>query len=250
MQRYFVKQEQFDKPLAKVTINGEDVGHIVKVMRSSVGDRFITCDENGECYLSRIIELDKERVICTLEEKIEEDRELPVRVTIAQGLPKGDKMDLIIQKGTELGAHAFIPFSSSRTIVQLDEKKEQKRLERWGKIAKEAAEQSHRGFIPHIKRISSLRQIFASASQYDLALIAYENEKTTPLSQPLQKITAGARILLIIGPEGGFAEEEVKQAMCHRIEPVMLGRRILRTETAGLYGLSCISYDFEQLGGR
>jgi 16S rRNA (uracil1498-N3)-methyltransferase len=249
MQRYFIPKDQFDDKEQKVVIHGDDVNHIVKVMRSSVGDQLISCNGVGDCFLSRIIQIDKDEVICLLEKKLEDNRELPVHVTLAQGLPKGDKMDLIIQKGTELGASAFIPFSSSRTIVQLDDKKEQKRIERWEKIAKEASEQSHRSTVPRLDRVSTLKQILALASEYDLVMMAYENEQTTTLHQQLKSISIGAKILIIIGPEGGFSEQEVGLAMEYGIIPVMLGRRILRTETAGFYSLACISYYFEQLGG-
>ncbi|WP_134700132.1 16S rRNA (uracil(1498)-N(3))-methyltransferase [Ammoniphilus sp. YIM 78166] len=250
MQRYFVEQENVNKSSQQIVITGDDVGHITKVMRTSVGDHLISCDENGACFLCEVEQLNKEQVLCKIVEPLTDNRELPVNVTIAQGLPKGDKMELVIQKGTELGAHSFIPFISSRTVVQLDAKKEQKRLERWGRIAKEAAEQAHRQRVPSIHSLLSWKQLLAEGEEYDLALIAYENEQTSTLHAAMQHLQPGKKVLLVVGPEGGFSDLEVEEAMEAGFSPVMLGRRILRTETAALYSLSCISYYFEQLGGR
>jgi 16S rRNA (uracil1498-N3)-methyltransferase len=184
-------------------------------------------------------------------EHLESDRELPIHVSLAQGIPKGDKMDWVIQKGTELGANEFVPFTSSRTIVQLDAKKETKRLERWGKIAKESAEQAHRSIVPQFTSVKSWKQLMAYNNQFDLVLLGYENESSRTIHQALEDLPEDAkRILLIIGPEGGFSSSEVDDAMEAGIQVVMLGKRILRTETAGLYGLSSISYYFEMVRGR
>ena len=231
----------------EIGITGDDVGHIVKVMRSSIGDSLICCDPKGSCYLAKIKQIEKEKVLCQIVEPLVEDRELPISVTIAQGLPKGDKMDLVIQKGTELGAHAFVPFTSSRTVVQLDQKKEQKRLERWSKIAKEAAEQSHRKRLPSISPVYSWRELLNLGQNFDLSLIAYENEHTTSLFEKITGLPKDKNILLAVGPEGGFSEKEVEEAASHGFQSVMLGKRILRTETAALYGLSCLSFYFEQM---
>jgi len=247
MQRYFVRASDVDQQKQSVTITGEDVGHIVKVMRFSPGDRIICCDGTGNCYMTAIQEIRRDQVNCRLMEKIHDDRELPVHVTIAQGLPKGDKMDLIVQKGTELGARALIPFTSSRTIVQLDEKKQAKRIERWNKIAKEASEQSHRSIVPEISGVLSWKQLLKIADQFDLALLAFEGERVTTLYSYLQNLKGNLKILIIVGPEGGFSEEEAAEAGAAGFKSVMLGNRILRTETAALYALSCISYQFEQI---
>ncbi|MEW9667346.1 16S rRNA (uracil(1498)-N(3))-methyltransferase [Ammoniphilus sp. 3BR4] len=250
MQRYFVAQQNVSAEREQVVIVGDDVTHIARVMRSSVGDELICCDEQGACYLCKIEQIEKEEILCRMVEKLSLDRELPIRVTVAQGLPKGDKMEWVIQKGTELGAGAFVPFTSSRTVVQLDAKKEQKRLERWSKIAKEAAEQAHRQFVPAIEPVHSWKQLLQLSKDYDLALLAYENEQTKTLHEALAAFDTTSSILMVIGPEGGFSETEVKEAMQFGFLPVMLGKRILRTETAALYGLSCLSYYYEQLGGR
>ncbi|MBP1930513.1 16S rRNA (uracil(1498)-N(3))-methyltransferase [Ammoniphilus resinae] len=248
MQRYFVQVSDVDEQKQAVMITGDDVSHIGKVMRFSEGDRIICCDGVGNCYLTAIKEIQKHQVLCAILERIHDDRELPVHVTIAQGLPKGDKMDLIVQKATELGVRALIPFTSSRTIVQLDDKKQVKRLERWNKIAKEASEQSHRQFVPEISGVFSWKQLLKIADQYDLALLAFEGERVTSMYSYMQNLKGSQRILIIVGPEGGFSEEEVAEAEAAGFNSVMLGNRILRTETAALYALSCISYQFEQIG--
>ncbi|RXT14815.1 16S rRNA (uracil(1498)-N(3))-methyltransferase [Ammoniphilus sp. CFH 90114] len=250
MQRYFVDQKNVAPDRQEIIIVGDDVAHITKVMRSTVGTRFICCDEQGSCYVCKVEGMEKDKVICRMEEQLLESRELPIKITIAQGLPKGDKMEMVIQKGTELGAHVFVPFTSSRTVVQLDAKKEQKRVERWSKIAKEAAEQSHRQFVPSIQPLHSWKQLLNLAKEYDVALLAYENEQAGTLHEAFGRLQAGSRVLLAIGPEGGFSELEVREAMEYGFLSVSLGKRILRTETAALYGLSCISYYYEQLGGR
>lgn len=247
MQRYFVDHDAVHMDQFEIVITGDDVNHIAKVMRSAQGDHIICCDQNGSCYVTKIKKIEKEQVICHIMEPLTQDRELPVFVFIAQGLPKGDKMEWVIQKGTELGANGFIPFTSSRTVVQLDAKKEQKRLERWNKIAKEAAEQSHRNWLPTISTIHSWKNLLGLASDYDLALIAYENEQTTSLYEKIAQLPKGKKVLLVIGPEGGFSDKEIQEANSHGFHPVMLGKRILRTETAALYGLSCLSFYYEQM---
>ncbi len=248
MQRYFVLPNAVEREQSRITITGDDVGHITKVMRSSIGDQLICCDSQAQCFLTEIMQMEKDQVGCRIIHELKEDRELPLQVTIAQGLPKGDKMELVIQKGTELGAHVFVPFISSRTIVQLDSKKEQKRIERWSKIAKEAAEQSHRSILPEISAVHSWKQLMNRSKDYDLALIAYENEKTSTIHAKLREFPNGIkRILIAIGPEGGFSEQEIEEATLHNFHPIMLGKRILRTETAGLYGLAALSYYYEQL---
>ncbi len=244
MQRYFVPSDQMNETAIFVT--GEDVNHMVKVMRFRAGEQVICCNGEGRDVLAEIAEITSNHVELKVIQELADSRELPLQVTIAQGLPKGDKMDWIIQKGTELGAFSFWPFTSRYTVVKLDEKKEKKRVERWGKIAKEAAEQSHRSKIPAISSPLGWRELLAKSGSFDYALFAYEKEVETPFSQALQGIPKGASLLLVIGPEGGFAEEEAREAEEAGMKRVSLGRRILRTETASLYGLSCISYEFER----
>jgi 16S rRNA (uracil1498-N3)-methyltransferase len=244
MQRYFVNPEQMTEH--HVTITGDDVNHIAKVMRSRVGDEIICCNGRGRDVVGAIESIAEGEVHVRILQETLKNRELPVQVTIAQGLPKGDKMELVIQKGTELGAFSFFAFTSQRTVVKLDDKKERKRLERWRKIAKEAAEQSHRSQIPHIEDVRTWKELLASVPGFHYALLAYEKEEEIALARILKEVPEGASILLVIGPEGGFDEREVEEAEAAGLTIVSLGRRILRAETAPLYGLSCISYQFEQ----
>lgn len=178
--------------------------------------------------------------------------ELPVNVTILQSLPKGNKLEFIIQKGTELGASRFFLFASERSIVKWDEKKVKNRLERYEKIAKEASEQAKRNVIPEILYVENLHDLLDNLNDVKGSkLIAYEDEAkrepATSLATQLKNVETNGEILVAIGPEGGFSEEEVKLFQNNGFVPVRLGKRILRTETAPLYVLSAISYHFEEL---
>jgi 16S rRNA (uracil1498-N3)-methyltransferase len=243
MQRYFVDPGQMDEQYVMIT--GDDVNHIARVMRSRIGDEIICCNGQGRDVRGAIEAIEETFVRVRILEEGLVNRELPVQVTIAQGLPKGDKMELVIQKGTELGAFSFCVFTSMRTVVKLDDKKEKKRLERWQKIAKEAAEQSHRSRVPDVGNVLTWRELLASASRFHYALFAYEKEETAALRHALAEITPGSSVLIVIGPEGGFDEKEVMEAEAAGFVSVSLGRRILRAETAPLYALSCVSYQFE-----
>jgi 16S rRNA (uracil1498-N3)-methyltransferase len=244
MQRYFVEPHLFSD--RDVTIVGEDVHHMVNVMRFRIGEEIVVCDGQGRVARARLAAFADKQVTAEITEFLADTSELPIRVTIGQSLPKGEKMEWILQKGTELGAFAFFPFSSERTIVKLDAKKEAKKLERWRKIVKEAAEQSHRSVLPEVLPPVSWKQAVASAEQYTRCVIAYEKEDGRTLHQVLEGLSAGDSLLVLIGPEGGFSEEEVAQAEAAGIQSVTLGPRILRTETASQYVLGAISYQFER----
>ncbi|HET7658028.1 MAG TPA: 16S rRNA (uracil(1498)-N(3))-methyltransferase [Bacillales bacterium] len=249
MQRYFL-----DEPIEDgvVRIVGSDASHISRVMRMEPGDEIICCGPDGRCAICTIREVSADVVTTATQSSIEESTELPVHVTIAQGLPKGDKMDLIVQKGTELGATSFLPFEAGRSIVKWDEKKKQKKTERLRKIAKEAAEQSHRNRVPNVEIPVSFKNLLSLGRDYDVKLIAYEEEakagEGTAFSNMLRETRAGASILLIIGPEGGLTGGEVSTLKEEGFVSCGLGPRILRTETAALYALAAISYHFELLG--
>ncbi len=244
MQRYFVKPEQMSNHT--VAIEGDDVAHITRVMRMRKGDQIICSNGQGRDVLAEIDSVQGQMVLAKILEELPADRELPVHVTIAQSLPKGEKMDWIVQKSTELGARCIIPFISARTVVQWDASKISKRLHRWRRIAKEAAEQSQRSILPIIETPVDWSQLIAKSREMNLVMIAYEGEGTTPLNKVLPACQPGGNILLVIGPEGGFEPEEVEIAMASGMKAVSLGRRILRTETASLYGLAAISYHFER----
>ncbi len=243
MQRYFIEPHQLTECTALIT--GEDVHHIVNVMRSAIGQELIVSDGQGRVAKVRVAQIDPKQVVCDVAEWLEQKVELPVRVTIAQGLPKGDKLEWILQKGTELGAFAFFPFSSERTVVKIDAKKEAKKLERWSKIVKEAAEQSHRTALPEVMAPGTFKEVLKQSARYTKAVIAYEKHGQSNLKAELRALSPGDSLLVLIGPEGGFSGEEVALAEQHGIVAVSFGPRILRTETASQYVLAAVSYQFE-----
>lgn len=259
MQRYFVEPEQFVDN--EIVITDEDAHHMIRVMRMKEGDHVIVSDGHERTVLAEILDLESKQVKLQIIEQLPLDAEAKWQVTIAQGLPKGDKMELIVQKCTEIGAAAFVPFESERVIVQYDRKKEAKRIERWSKIAKEAAEQSHRNAIPSITEPLSWKRLLASFEQYDLVLFCYEKvdgngqgihlkNVLTPFKELwIQHDNSNPKILLIAGPEGGFAEREASEAEAAGAKLVGLGKRILRAETAGIVGLSCVLYESGEMGG-
>lgn len=254
MQRYFVNPEQIQNQ--KVVITGADAHHITTVMRSKLGDEILICNGKGQVYTAKLDQLGKGEVDAVIVDERLSDEEAKPEVRIFQSLPKGDKMDFIIQKGTELGAASFVPFQSARTIVQYDSKKELKRLERWNKIAKEAAEQAHRAMIPTVHRPVSWQTMLQEAAVADAAFFCYEKSGGLGLKQLLRKLQTEQpdankrKLAVIIGPEGGFTEEEAQQAKEAGCSWITLGRRILRTETASLAALACIMYEFDEMGGN
>lgn len=246
MQRYFVHEEQVNNN--HITIEGDDAHHITRVMRMEPGDE-VYCCLSGKTALCTIAEITNTFVKVAVVQWVEEHSELPIAITIASGLPKGDKLELILQKGTELGAAAFLPFQASRSIVKWDGKKSEKKVERWAKIAKEAAEQAHRSIVPSVTAPISFKELLAASVQYDACIVAYEEEarkgEKANFVQTLEKLQPGQRLLVVFGPEGGLTEDEVQRLREHTFVSCSLGPRILRTETAPLYALSAVSYHFE-----
>ncbi|CAM4348102.1 RsmE family RNA methyltransferase [Saccharibacillus endophyticus] len=252
MQRYFVEKEQFENE--KVRILGEDARHISRVMRGRAGDKIIVCDGALRVVLAELEIVEQGEVVAAVIEEIAEKNEARFRVSIAQSLPKGDKLETVIQKCTEIGADAFVPFLSERTVVQYDAKKEEKRLQRWSKIAKEAAEQSHRSRIPEVKQPLTYKQLLKTFGDYDLVLFCYEKENGSQLRDVVRPFAESRRegeanVLLVVGPEGGFAEREAVEAEAAGAKITGLGKRILRAETAGMTALSCILYESGEMGG-
>jgi 16S rRNA (uracil1498-N3)-methyltransferase len=248
VQRYFVNERVNDN---RFFIGAEDRHHILKVMRMQIGDQIVCVDSEGKSAVCNIAEITDEQVVADVVQWKDERSELPISITIASGLPKGDKLEWIIQKGTEMGAHEFLPFSASRSVVKWDEKKAAKKIERWQKIAKEAAEQSHRAFLPEVVNPISFKALLKKSKDYQYKLVAYEEEsrngETSNFPATLQKMKKGESLLLVFGPEGGLTEEEVKFLKENDFSLCGLGPRILRTETAPLYTLAAISYHFELL---
>ncbi|WP_010270394.1 16S rRNA (uracil(1498)-N(3))-methyltransferase [Paenibacillus senegalensis] len=253
MQRYFIPTEQFGQH--SVVLAGDDAYHIQRVMRAEPGTKLICSNGIDREAVVAITHMTKQTVEAEIVEELPMEAEPSVHVWIAQSLPKADKMELVIQKGTEIGAARFIPFTSERTVVQYDHKKEIKRLERWRKIAKEAAEQAHRNRIPELSSPSSWKELLRLGSQVDLALLCYEKQHTLSFRALLEQALAGEKggepytILIAIGPEGGFTPAEAAEAEQAGYRPVSLGRRILRTETAAMVALSAIMYAAGEMGG-
>ena len=244
MQRYFIKSDQLIGDQALIV--GDDVHHIRDVMRARVGDCIVVCTCSKMSYLVEIVRLDKAEVKVKVVEAKSENVELPVFVTISQGITKGDKFDLMVQKGTECGASAFVPVAMKRSVAKIDEKKAFNKVERWQKIALEAARQSHRQVVPCVMMPVDIKGLVAMASEYDVCFFAYEKtESQNGLAEMIRKLKSGMRVLVLIGPEGGIDELEVRMLTDAGFKAVGLGPRILRTETAPIYVLSAISYVLE-----
>ncbi|NSL50279.1 16S rRNA (uracil(1498)-N(3))-methyltransferase [Calidifontibacillus erzurumensis] len=250
MQRYFVKNSQIIDN--KVKLMDQDAHHISRVMRMKIGECLICCTEDGKVAKCEIQEITNDFVVAAIIKWLDEDKELPVFVTIAQGLPKSDKLEFIVQKGTEMGASCFLPFFASRSIVKWDEKKGRKKVERLEKIAKEAAEQSHRTKIPIIKEPVGIHELIEESKSYTYKAVLYEEDaklgEKSNLSSILSKLDSGDSLIAVIGPEGGLTEQEVSFLCQNGFIRCSLGKRILRTETAPLYFLAAVSYHTELLG--
>ncbi|KAA0965439.1 16S rRNA (uracil(1498)-N(3))-methyltransferase [Sporosarcina sp. ANT_H38] len=246
MQRYFL-QSPFDEE-GNATITGDDSKHIVRVMRMTIDDDIIAVT-NGEAFVSTIKEILPDGVLIQRKEAALQANEMPVKVTIACGLPKGDKLDLIVQKGTELGMVGVFPFQAERSIVKWDDKKGDKKVERLRKIAKEAAEQCHRTVIPEVRNPFSVKQLIAESENFDVLLFADEEDAKSgvphKISDRLKNVHHDQTVLVVFGPEGGLSRTEAETLRSAGFLPIALGPRILRTETAPLYLLSAMSYEFE-----
>lgn len=248
MPKFFVNHENIQDE--KILITGEDVKHIRNVLRKNISDTLEICSEKtGENFLCEIEEIKQEKILCSIIQKLGNTSEPNTYVHIYQGLPKSDKMELIIQKAVELGVSEITPTNMSRCIVKLDSKDARKKVERWQKISEVAAKQSGRDIIPKINNLCNLNEIVNQCKEYDVILLAYENEKENKLKNEIEKLKKSQKdklkIAVIIGPEGGLSIEEVEKAKQNDIKIITLGNRILRTETVALNILSIIMYELE-----
>ena len=236
MPRFFVPQDQI--PI----ITGSDAHQIRNVLRMKPGDKLELFDGYGKAYQAEIQTINKDKVTCKILATQTSNSSSNIKVTLAQALPKGQKMDLIIQKCTELGIEQVIPMVSERSLPTSN------KSARWQRIAKDAAEQSGRINVPEITKIKTFAEAIKTKDKYDLAIIPWELEQNNQLKPFLKQLNndGNLTILIIIGPEGGFSQTEVQQAQTAGLIPITLGQRILRTETAGLAILSMINYEFEQ----
>ena len=249
MPRFFVKNKQVTENT--IFIIGEDVKHIKNVLRKQAGDIIEICDqETGKTYQCEISKIEEQQIQNTIIEELQAEAE-NLQVDIYQGLPKADKMELIIQKSIELGVHSIIPTDMKRCIVKLDDKTASKKIERWQKIAESAAKQSGRNTVPEIHKIIKLEEIVRLKNSYDSIIVCYENEKDHTLKSHLLQLkqqcagNANIKIAVVIGPEGGLEEKDVELLKEHGAQIVTLGKRILRTETVALNLLSVLAYEFE-----
>ena len=247
MSKIFVEPKDIHEEYIYI-YNQEDINHIIKVLRLSENDIIIVGDGNGQDYKACIETIDKKVITAKKIEKKFSHAEPLIDVTLYQGIPKSSKMEYIIQKTTELGINRIVPVMTKRTIVKLDAKATQNKLQRWQRVAYEAAKQSKRGKIPAVSLPVDFEQALQEMRELDMSLIPYEKEEKNNLKQILcNPATTKTKIGVFIGPEGGFEEKEIQRALQLGIYPVTLGPRILRTETAGMATLAVIMYE---LGGN
>lgn len=246
MHRFFVDNKNIDEKFIEIEL--EDVKHIKNVLRLEIGDEIEVSNKLGIDYRCKISEMNKERVMCEILDSSKSKGESSIDIVLFQGLPKSTKMELIIQKSTELGVKKIVPLVTSRCVTKInDRKKEDKKIERWSKIAEEAAKQSKRGIIPEIGNIMSFKEALDYLKHEDMVIVPYESEKNIGIKKVLKNCTS-KKINIIIGPEGGFDESEIDELKSINAHIVTLGPRILRTETAGFTTSALILYELGDLG--
>lgn len=246
MHHFFVAPDQIEEDCIRIT--GPDVNHMRNVLRMKNGEELLISDGTGKDYRCRVLALEKEQVLAEIESVCGESGELPSRIWLFQGLPKSDKMELIIQKAVELGASGIVPVVTKHTVVKLDARKEDARVKRWQAIAESAAKQSRRSVMPEVSRVMTLKEAFECMDEkgFQVRLIPYENsEGMEAVKRVMDQVKPGRDVAVFIGPEGGFDESEIEMALEWDVTPVSLGKRILRTETAGLTVLSALMLRLE-----
>ena len=249
MPKFFVSDEQINEALGEIKITGTDVNHLKNVLRVKSGDKVEICNLcNQQNYNCQIKEINREYINTKILEKMSEITETNVKVTIFQGIPKAEKMEWVIQKAVELGVYDIVPVEMKRCVVKLKEKVLDKKLQRWQKISEVAAKQCGRNLIPKIHPVITSKDIANQINQYDVILVAYEDEKHITLKQELLKLKQkdDIKIGIIIGPEGGLESKDVEIWREKGAKIITLGRRILRTETVALQCLSIIMYELEK----
>lgn len=247
MHRFFVKPEQLNKD--NLSISGEDYNHIRNVLRMKQGEEVLICDGSDKEYLCQIhaYHTEEEMVELKVTDVFGNARELPAKITLFQGYPKGDKMETIIQKAVELGVYEIVPVMMKRSIVKLDEKKAEKKVERFNGIALSAAKQSKRGIIPRVGKVLSMHEAVQHAKQMEYVLLPYEQAEGMEYSRKLLQSAKGKEsIAVFVGPEGGFEPSEVELIESIGGQTLSLGHRILRTETAGMTILSLLMFLLEE----
>lgn len=244
MQHFFVDASQVSDSM--IQIEGSDVNHIKNVLRMRIGEEVTVSDGQGMEYLCEVQEFEEEQVLLKIVEMKNSDTELPSKIYLFQGLPKQEKMELIVQKCVELGVYAVVPVSMKRCVVKLDAKKGVKKVERWNGIAASAAKQSGRGIVPEVMPVMSYKEALEMAKNLDVILVPYEcAEGMEHTKKLIQSVRPGQSVGIFIGPEGGFDPDEIELAKKAGGQVVTLGKRILRTETAGLTLMSVLMFHLE-----
>ncbi|WP_110953319.1 16S rRNA (uracil(1498)-N(3))-methyltransferase [Anaerosinus massiliensis] len=245
MRRFFIQVPLQDK----ITISGDDAHHIIHVLRYKIGQNFIVVDVNGKIAETEIIEIENDILTLQIVSILEENTEAPIEVTLAQCLPKSDKMDFIVQKAVELGVSRIIPVISQNCVVKYDDAKKEARRKKWQKIAIEAAKQCGRTILPTVSPIMQLKQLQLELQQDTIAFMCYEGQADAAIKS-LLTTTEAKKFLILIGPEGGFTQNEVTDCKEFGVRVVTMGPRILRTETASLAAISMVMYQNGDLGGE
>ena len=244
MYHFFVDKSQIHP--ASITITGPDVNHIKNVLRMKPGEKIRVCTRNGQNYFCSISDITESFVRADILEKEAESTELPCRIYLFQGLPKGDRMEYIIQKSVELGVYEIIPVAMKYCVVKLDAKKAGNKVKRWQAISESAAKQSKRSRIPEVHAVMNFKDAVEYAKLQDMILVPYENERGMEATrEALKKVKPGQSISVFIGPEGGFSEEEI-DALRQDAEVLSLGKRILRTDTAAICAMSMLMLELEE----
>ncbi len=254
MSKFFVNSNQINNDM--IIIEGSDYNHIKNVLRYKVDDCLTICDSSsGTNYYCEIKSFENNNIVCRIISTLDDNTESNIKITVFQGLPKADKMELIIQKGTELGVTNFVPVSLKRSVVKLNGKDEEKKISRWQTIAEVASKQSGRDIIPEVEHVLSFKLLLDRIKDFDLIFLAYEDEHTLSIKELLKSFKEQhqekinnkqeLKIAFIVGPEGGIAEEEYQELKANGVKAVSLGSRILRTETAPLAISSIIMYELD-----
>ncbi len=249
MDRFFVEKNNINLENNTCIIEGEDVKHISKVLRCKIGEELEVCDNDNNEYICEITDIDKSTVTLDILEKIDIKRESDLKVKLYQGLPKGPKMEIILQKLTEVGVDEIILVQTKRSVTKVDDKKEDKKIDRWQRIIYEAAKQSKRGKIPKLRGVLSFKEALEEMKNNDFNIIPYENERTKSIKKALKGVNIN-NIGIFVGPEGGFDDSEIQSVESIGGQSVSLGPRILRTETASIVASSIVLYELSDIGGN
>lgn len=241
MAKFFISKKLIDGN--NIILAGQNMNHIINVLRHKRGDNIEISCEDGIEYICEITEIFNDKIQINIVDRVKDDSEPNVKITLYQALPKSEKMELIIQKCVELGIHSIVPINSERTIVNLSGK-EDKKILRWNKISESATKQSRRGKVPQIKNVLNFKDAIIQARLNHMNIIPFEKEKNIGLRDFVRKFD-GTSIGIFIGPEGGFSQNEIDYARLNNVLPITLGKRILRTETAGFITTAILLYELE-----